>query len=394
MEGNDHKVSLHPDEFAQMAEGIRQVEEALGTATQRTMSQGEMMNRVTLAKSLIINRDLAQGEEIRAEMIETKSPGRGLQPNRRTDLVGRRAKRDFAAGDFFYPSDLLDDVVQPRDYHFRRAWGVPVRYHDFQTILEKSNPDFLEFHLSYKDMDEPLATHFSGTYDLDFTVHSPDVFAGDHLLNLCDPDPAHRERSIRELQRVVDITRKLQPYFTRSTTPLVIASVGGFTRDGLVHPSERSAMYELLTQSLEQIDADGVEIIPQTLPPFPWYFGGQLFLNLFVDARDTAEFCEQYGYRICFDTCHSKLACNHFKWSFKEFTECVGPHSAHLHISDAAGVDGEGLQVGEGDVDFPAMADDLNRLTPDSSFIPEIWQGHENGGEGFWVALERLEGLF
>jgi N-acetylneuraminate synthase len=27
------------------------------------------------------------------------------------------------------------------------------------------------------------------------------------------------------------------------------------------------------------------------------------------------------------------------------------------------------------------------------SCIPEIWQGHKNEGEGFWVALERLEGL-
>ena len=23
---------------------------------------------------------------------------------------------------------------------------------------------------------------------------------------------------------------------------------------------------------------------------------------------------------------------------------------------------------------------------------PEIWQGHKKGGEGFWIALERLEG--
>ena len=28
---------------------------------------------------------------------------------------------------------------------------------------------------------------------------------------------------------------------------------------------------------------------------------------------------------------------------------------------------------------------------PKSSFIPEIWQGHKNGGEGAWLALERLE---
>ena len=69
----------------------------------------------------------------------------------------------------------------------------------------------------------------------------------------------------------------------------------------------------------------------------------------------------------------------------------MGPYSAHLHIADASGIDGEGLQIGEGDVDFPAMARALRVVAPDVSFIPEVWQGHKNGGEGFWYALERLE---
>ena len=34
----------------------------------------------------------------------------------------------------------------------------------------------------------------------------------------------------------------------------------------------------------------------------------------------------------------------------------------------------------------------LQKGCPSATFIPEIWQGHKNGGEGFWVALERLEG--
>jgi len=40
------------------------------------------------------------------------------------------------------------------------------------------------------------------------------------------------------------------------------------------------------------------------------------------------------------------------------------------------------------------LADDLKYASPYASFIPEIWQGHENNGEGFWVALEKLEGIF
>lgn len=391
MEGNDHKVSLLPSEFKQMVVSIRQLEEALGSDAPRQITQGERMNRANLAKSLIINCDLNKGEVILDKMISVKSPGRGLQPNRKDQLVGLIAKRSFKAGDFFYPADLEDDVRHAKAYKFRRPWGIPVRYYDYHNLITDTLPDFLEFHLSYKDMDQNLEKYFTDRLDMGLVVHSPDLFTGDHLLNLASDDEAHRQRSIQELQRVVDITRQLMPYFTRAEQPLIIASLGGFSKEGFVDQVERSEMYARVIDSLAQIDQSGVEIIGQTLPPFPWYFGGQLYLNLFVDPCDTAAFCQQSKYRLCFDTSHSKLACNYFNWSFKEFIDTIGPHVAHLHIVDAEGVDNEGLQIGEGDIDFPALAEQLDQLAPTVGFIPEIWQGHENNGEGFWVALERLE---
>lgn len=391
MEGNDHKVSLLPEEFKAMVEGIRQVELALGTGGERRPSQGELMNRENLAKSLVINCDLLAGQEIKAKMIEVKSPGRGLQPNRKSELIGKKAKRHFQQGDFFFISDLEDEEIKPRPYKFNRPWGVPVRYHDFQSILTKSNPDFLEFHLSYKDMEQDINQYFNKVYDMDLVVHSPDLFTGDHLLNLADSDIDSRKRSIRELQRVIDITRSLKPFFTKTSKTLVVASLGGFTKEAHLLPHERYHLYELVADSLSQLDTEGVEILPQTLPPFPWYFGGQLFCNLFVDYKDIVEFCQNYGYRICFDISHSKLACNYFHWSFQEFVDSVAPYTGHLHIVDATGVDGEGIQIGDGEVDFYAFAESINSLIPNVSFIPEIWQGHKNNGEGFWIALERLE---
>ncbi|PID60316.1 acetylneuraminic acid synthetase [candidate division KSB3 bacterium] len=391
MEGNDHKVSLLPDEFADMVQGIRQIDQALGSAGKRRMSQGEMMNRTNLAKSVVASCDISVGDVIREEMLAIKSPGRGVQPNRKAELIGLQASRTIRAGDFFFPSDLVQDCVQPREYHFNRPWGLPVRYHDFKAILAKTNPDFLEFHLSYKDLDLDLHHFVEAEYELDMIVHSPDVFAGDHLLNLASEDEEHRQRSVRELQRVVDVTRALKPFFKHADRPRIVASLGGFTTDALLPSSAREELYGRIDQSLSELDAEGVEIIGQTLPPFPWYFGGQLYLNLFVEAADTVDFCNRYGYRLCFDVSHSRLACTHYQSSFKKYVEAVGPHSAHLHIADAKGVDGEGLQVNEGDIDFAALCEYLRKYAPEASFIPEIWQGHKNEGEGFWIALERLE---
>ena len=393
LEGSDHRVSLLPDEFKQMVEMIRQVEDSLNASTERRISQGEVMNRANLGKSLVAKRAIRSGETVTGDMIVVRSPGRGLQPNRLRELLGRRMRRDVEAGDFFYPSDMVDTVVEARAYAFRRPWGVTVRWHDFQRILAKTNPHFLEFHLSFRDVDEDFEAYFDKPYDRDLKVHSPDVFSGDHLLDLASEDPAHRDRSIFELQRVVDLTRALKPYFVKADCPMIVVSLGGLSTTSFLVRDRVMRRYDLLADSLERLDSEGVEIIGQTLPPFPWYFGGQLFLNLFVNPTDTAAFCAAHGLRLCFDTSHSKLACSHFRWSFKEFVDAVGPHTAHLHIADAKGVDGEGLQIGDGDIDFPALRDQLDELCPKASFIPEIWQGHKNDGEGFWVALDRLEGM-
>lgn len=394
MEGNDHKVSLLPEEFAQMVVEIRQIEEASGSTAPRTLTQGELMNRVTLAKSLVASRDLPAGHVVTGADLSVKSPGRGIQPNRRTELIGRPVRRSMIAGDFFFDSDLDDDRVEPRPYHFRRPWGLPVRYHDLDKIVARSAPDFVEFHLSYQDLEVDFRDFVTESPDMGFAVHSPDLFRGDHILNLAADDEEYRKRSLHELQRVVDLTREMKPYYPSTECPIVIVSMGGFSSAAPLPIEDRPGLYRRVIDCLADLDDDGVRVVAQTLPPFPWYLGGQLHCNLFVDPDDTVGFSIDSGYPLCFDVSHSKLAANHLGRSFKEFVDIVGPHTAHLHLVDAAGVDGEGLQVGDGEIDWPLLAEQLDIHTPNAAFIPEIWQGHKNEGEDFWIALDRLEKWF
>ena len=398
LEGNDHKVSLLPGEFKEMVQRIRELEEALGTATPRGVSTGEMMNRVNLAKSLVAARRIEVGDFIGRDSVDIKSPGRGLQPNALDRLVGRTAMRTFDPGDFFYASDLGDAAPHGRQYDFKRPWGLPVRYHDIDTMTRDCLPDFLEFHFSYKDLEIDPASVFEkyeGRLDTAYACHSPDLFAGDFILNLASEDDAHWERSIEELQKVLELTRSLRTYFrSDAPDPVVIASLGGFTKDAHVPDNELGDMYARVAAGLDRIDDSGVRLCAQTLPPFPWYLGGQLFCNLFVGATDTAAWAERYGRRLCLDVSHSKLAANFKGQQFSEAIELLGPHADHLHLVDATGVDGEGVQVGDGEVDWALLARQLDELAPGVGFIPEIWQGHVNDGEGFWIALERLEQWF
>jgi sialic acid synthase SpsE/sugar phosphate isomerase/epimerase len=393
MEGNDHKVSLLPEEFREMVTGIRQVEDSLGEARNRIITQGELMNRETLGKSLVCNQEIVMGEVILSNMITTRSPGKGLAPYFKKDLIGKVAKRNFSKGDFFFPSDLSETAIEIKNnYSFTRPWGLPVRFHDFNSMVKLSSMKLVEFHLSYKDLELNINDFLSGTYDVDFVVHTPELFEGDHLLDLCSNDESYRQQSIKHMQRVIDVTKSLKVFFPKmKSNPLIVTNVGGFSNDYFLPNSDKTKLYENYFQSLKDLNLDGVEIIPQTMPPFPWHFGGQRYHNLFMSFEDIQYYCDKYKIRVCLDISHSKLACNQFHWSFTDFIEKISPYIAHMHVVDASGVDGEGLQIGEGEIDFFQLARLLRESSPKASFIPEIWQGHKNQGEGFWVALSRLE---
>jgi sialic acid synthase SpsE/sugar phosphate isomerase/epimerase len=392
MEGPDHAASLEFGEFKRLVEGIREIEQALGDGRERQISQGEMINRENLGKSLVAARVLRKGSIITAQDVKVRSPGQGISPQKYPQLLGRTLQHDLNEEDFFYPSDLKSERVEPRAYSFQRPWGVPVRYHDFQEYRERIRPDLYEFHLSYSDMDIDVGKFLSGSYSCDFIVHAPELFEGSHLMDMASPDDAYRARSVRETQRVVDITRGLKQYFPQTRRPLIVANVGGFTMDEPLPVSVIPSYYDRIAKSLGELDLEGVELIPQTMAPFPWHFGGQRFQNLFVKIDEIVEWCKKLKLRMCFDVSHTRLTSNYFGLDFYDFSQRIAPLSAHLHLGDAKGLNGEGLQIGDGEIDFVRLGNILRTGCPTASFIPEIWQGHKNGGEGFWLALERLEG--
>lgn len=393
MEGPDHAASLEFKEFKELVQGIREVELALGSGNTKKVSQGEMINRENLAKSIVASKFLSKGSIVKESDLAFKSPGLGLSPMFLPDLVGKTLTRDVEEEGYFFKSDLGIGNSQSRTYKFSRLWGVPVRYHDFKKFTEKLSMPLIEFHLSYSDMDLKLSDFFSGTYECEFVVHAPELFKNSHLMDLATLDEEYRAISMRETQRTIDITRALKKYFPKTKKPLIVCNIGGFSRDSNFSPEKVETLYKRFSQSLKELDTEGVEMLPQTMAPFPWHFGGQRYQNLFVHPDEIVKKCKEYNLRICLDISHTYLTATHFKYNFNEVVKKLAPFVAHLHMGDSVGVDGEGLQIGAGEINFKEVCDILNKFCPEASFIPEIWQGHKNEGEGFWIALERLEGV-
>jgi sugar phosphate isomerase/epimerase len=222
-------------------------------------------------------------------------------------------------------------------------------------------------------------------------VHAPELFSDDHILDLTSQDEVYLEHSLNELQRVCDVTRQLKEFFPKTRRPVIVLNAGGFSSNTFLDAKEITKRYETLETSLSRLNQDGVEIIIQTMPPFPWHFGGQSYHNLFVGPEQIRQFCIRTNYRVCFDVSHTMMACSYYNWKLTDATRLIGPYIAHMHVVDALGIDGEGVQIGQGDVDFIELVDDLSKLAPGVMFLPEVWQGHKNHGEGFWGALEFLE---
>lgn len=395
MEGPDHAASLTIPEFKLFVESCRELEAAMGSSSEeRYFSQGEKINRDNLAKSLVAARAIQKGEVIRDSDVMVKSPGQGISPAYLDELVGKTLNRSMGKEDYFYLSDLESDVEKVSlDFKFTRPWGIPVRYHDYLEFRNLVIPDIWEFHFSYEDMNKDPSKYFDCIYEENFLVHAPELFSNSHLMDLASMDIGYREKSIEETQKIIEITKSLKSFFPNTVRPKIVANVGGFSMDKPLNEEEKILRYEILEMSLNQLDCAGVELIPQTMAPFPWHFGGQRFQNLFLTLEDLLFWGKRLNLRYCFDVSHSYLACNHMREDFYSFAKKISPLVAHVHLGDGVGLNGEGIQLGEGEIDFVKLNKILRKGCPEASFIPEIWQGHKNNGAGFWTALNLLKKL-
>ena len=158
-------------------------------------------------------------------------------------------KRNLYSGDMLFPSDLGEDIATARNFRFHRPFGIPVRYHDLNSLAGESNFDLLEFHFSYKDLEEDEEQYLKHIWDMNFLVHAPELFEGDHILDLCSKDPEYRALSRQHLQRVIDITRRLRKWFKRASRTGIVTNVGGFTQDKPLEKREIIKRYEMLLDS-------------------------------------------------------------------------------------------------------------------------------------------------
>jgi len=394
LEGNDHKVSLLPEEFLSMKQALADVANSLGVGYKRQLTQGEATNKIALAKSIFCKKNIKKGEVITNADLIIRSPGNGLSPRMKNMLIGRPSVRNMEAGEPFFDADLNDKsendlMLVPENF----KWCIPVRHRDVYKLFDIFKPPAIEFHLSFKDLDIDDEVVIKNRLNSDIIVHAPEQFDGDFVLDLFSEESFVVEKSINLLNRVFQKANKIAKLCGYDGRPKVVVNCGGHTSNEFLAGDEVDRRIDNFSRNVKKIDTNGCRFLAQTMPPYPWHFGGQAFHNQFTSAANIQKILSRsdYDIELCLDISHSYMWCNSSGENLREFIAEIAQKVSHVHISDAAGESEEGLQIGEGTLDFSEVRVALSGVCDDTTLLPEIWQGHDNNGEGFMVALHRLQ---
>ncbi len=383
MKGPDHAASLEPQDFKRLVRDIRYTEQALGDG-KKYMSRGEILNREVLGKSLVAAQEIKKGEIINKKMIAVKSPGKGLSPQLLEELLGKEAKRDLKKDSLFLESDIHTTKNVNMKKYFRSQWGIKVRFHNLDQMMA-IKPKTVEFHFT----DEDLKYDFKPDkkYNAMLYIHAPEYHFRS-INDLCSSEKELRDEAIEIMQETINKAREMKKYF-RNVTPKIVFHPGGMSIDLI---RNKHQLWKNLENSLKKLDKRGVELLPENLPPRPWYFGGQWVDNIFVDLDEIRAFCQKTHLKCTLDLSHAKLYYNLVGKNFYAAIKRLKPYVRELHIADAHGTDEEGLQIGEGDIDW----NKIKEIFKDYKYgwIPEIWRGHQQDGRGFFIALEKLGKYF
>ncbi|MDG6108625.1 N-acetylneuraminate synthase family protein [Dactylosporangium aurantiacum] len=391
--GPAHRASITVGELAELVATLREFEAASGEERKHE-SRGEMANRDVLAKGLVLARAVPSGQPLTAEDLALQLPPKGVLAEEWFDVLGLPAARDLTAGDYLFTADVggqRDDDLGERGV-VPGERGVVVRLKDIDEMTAGRDFDYVEVHYAASDIGKPDTFD---EYDLDVVVHVPE-YADGVLLDLCAYDEALRRFSIEVIDRVMAKARALRPRFTRGGDLVrFVIHPGALTHpDPLADPSRQ---YELFADAMRRMNTDGLEVLVENMTPFAWFLAGdwsprQGVSNSFLDPHAMRAFVEEHGYRMTLDLCHAQLYCNHAGLSLREYMEVVRPVVGHIHFSDATGIDGEGIRVGTGDIDWRAVCEVFGGHT--GGWTPEIWNGHHDHGARFCQAHRDLNAQF
>jgi len=106
LRGWDHEISADPSELRVICEESKNITKALGVF-KRTISEAEREKLKIFRRSIVVNREMKEGERIKLEDLNFKRPGNGIRPDEIKYVIGRNLKRNKEYDELLYWEDLV-----------------------------------------------------------------------------------------------------------------------------------------------------------------------------------------------------------------------------------------------------------------------------------------------
>jgi len=382
--GLDDSSSSEIEDFSRLNKILNNFDLLMGQKS-RIPNQGETLNMQNLGTSLYTNKELTAGSVIDFDDLTIQAPRKGLSVGEFLHTFkDKKIKRDIFQGKPLEALDYEDEKESISDellnFAKRNKIALPIRLYDYKYFFDNLNTNYFEFHLSYGEVLSDRLNDFlkanSGINGKGFSIHLPDYLHSNRIIDPTSEDQDIRKESIEIISRVLQFAEGLEDLSGKK-----VPIVGSFSVSKSEHRREN---LDRIFNFLDTKIGGSSQILPQWLPVYAWYFGGSIKLDIFNSPEDIS-YIQEYKREICLDVCHLILSANYYKEDPIAWFEILEEYSIHFHIADGVGVDGEGLQLGKGQIKNYRKFMENNSMK-----VLEIWQGHHNNGSGFAKAIKYL----
>jgi sialic acid synthase SpsE len=386
--GLDHSSSSDFNELKKLCFYADNYNEISNSKNNKYLNQGEKINLQNLGKSAYANKDIDINKKITLKNISFLSPKVSLEKNEILKFLKIKNKKFLKKGDeitlenFFTSKEFKS---QSKKFCNEKNISLPIRPSDYKLMDNIFNINNYEFHLSFNDV---LKFNFkkidkSFLKNKKFTVHGPDYCDTNNILDIYSENKIIKKKSYKIFNKCIEICKALQISSNKQ-----VFLIQSFSSDDQ-KLSLKKRYKDIKMTIIKCYKNNKIEVLPQWLPPIAWYFGGSAIMRLFCNPNDL-KMINKLKIKICLDLSHFILSCNYQKVNLNNYINKYKGLFKHYHIADASGVDGEGLEIGSGDLlKYKKIL--VNVTNNNKIKVLESWQGHLNRGLIFKKEISKLE---
>ena len=380
--GLDESSSSEKYDFEKICFFANNIQYILGTGA-RYPNQGEIINMQNLGTSFYAKKDLKKGAKLNFSEIELKAPRLGLSKNEIQTIKNKKLITNINKNDPILLSSFKKSKYtfneKKINFLIEKKISLPFRFHDAINIHKNFPTKFNEWHLSYDEVkmfdNKKIKIDEFIDVNREYSLHLPDYINNNNLLNPFANNIVVRKESTKVIDTTIKIAKRIC-----DLTKNKIKIVGSFSQN----MGSKEATMDKIFNLIDKLNDDQFEILPQWLPKIAWYFGGAQKIDIFNNYEDI-NYLIKYNKRICLDISHLILSANYENKNWNKWYDILINLSNHLHLSDAKGIDGEGIDFGKGELkNFGFILNNKNVK------VLEVWQGHLHNGSKFNDAINLL----